>query len=190
MKFISTLILGVFTLNSLAQQNIMNDENYSSMFMADGKEWMSENLRLNISGSFCYEDLDQNCIRYGRLYTWESARRSCDSLGNNWRLPTDDEWRQMAMHYGGIFDDSPNKGRTAYETLLSGGSSGFNAILSGGRAEDGIYDDLDAHGFYWTASEDAGNSSIFYNFGKGSQALYRQKEGERLMAMAVRCIRE
>ena len=29
-----------------------------------------------------------------------------------------------------------------------------------------------------------------YNFGKGSQALYRQPQGQKQMAVSVRCVRE
>src|SRR5262245_20868868 len=54
--------------------------------MADGKEWMTENLDVNASPSYCYDDAELNCRRYGRLYTWESAQRACELLGEGWRL--------------------------------------------------------------------------------------------------------
>lgn len=66
----------------------------SSKRMADGKEWTTANLNLNVDPSFCYDNAEPNCRRYGRMYTWESAQRVCPSLGGGWRLPTDDEWRQ------------------------------------------------------------------------------------------------
>ena len=74
--------------------------------------------------------------------------------------------------------------------LLSGGTSGFNAVLAGNRSVDGQYERLEAHGFYWTASGNDPNSAPFYNFGKGSQALSRQPEGKKQMAVSVRCIRQ
>jgi uncharacterized protein (TIGR02145 family) len=162
----------------------------SSKRMADGKEWTTSNLSVNTSSSYCYDDAEPNCRRYGRLYTWESAQRGCLSLGNGWRLPTDDEWRQMAKHYGGLGNESPEKGKATYTALLSGGTSGFNAVLGGNRSVDGRYDRLEAHGFYWTVSENDSITAPFYNFGKGSQALYRQPQGEKQMAISVRCIRE
>ena len=105
-------------------------------------------------------------------------------------MPTDDEWRQMAKHYGGVGNDSPEKGKAAYTALLSGGTSGFNAVLGGNRSVDGQYERRDAHGFYWTASENDPITAPFYNFGKGSQALYRQPQGEKQRAISVRCVRE
>ena len=47
----------------------------SSKRMADGKEWTTANLNVNTSSSYCYDDAEPNCRRYGRLYTWESAQR-------------------------------------------------------------------------------------------------------------------
>jgi uncharacterized protein (TIGR02145 family) len=158
--------------------------------MADGKQWTTHNLNVNSVPSYCYEDAERNCRQYGRLYTWESAQRGCQSLGGRWRLPTDDEWRQMAKHYGGVSADSADKGKAAYQALLAGGNSGFHALLGGGRAEDGRYARLEAHGFYWTASESDPASGWFYNFGRGGQALHRQTGGEKQRAFSVRCIRE
>jgi uncharacterized protein (TIGR02145 family) len=79
---------------------------YSFKRMADGKEWTTENLNVATDGSYCYEDADLNCRRYGRLYMWDSAQRGCQSLGDGWRLPTNDEWRQLAKHHGGLRDES------------------------------------------------------------------------------------
>ena len=77
----------------------------SAKRMADGKQWTTQNLNDNTAQSYCSEDAEGNCRQYGRLYTWEAARRGCRSLGDGWRLPPDDEWRQMAKHYGGLRED-------------------------------------------------------------------------------------
>jgi uncharacterized protein (TIGR02145 family) len=156
--------------------------------MADGKEWSTVNLNVNASPSYCYGDAEPNCRRYGRLYTWESAQRVCQSLGNGWRLPTDDEWRQLATRYGGVSADSADKGKAAFTALMTGGSSGFNAVL-GGNGFDGKYDRLEAHGMYWTASDNDRSSAPFYNFGQNGQALHRQPQGQKQMAVSVRCVR-
>jgi uncharacterized protein (TIGR02145 family) len=124
------------------------------------------------------------------LYTWEAAQRGCQSLGHGWRLPTDEEWRQIAKQYGGVHEDSDNSGKAAYNSLLTGGASGFNAVLGGNRSGDGQYARLEAHGFYWTASESDPSGAWFYNFGKGGVSLYRQSGGNKLMAISVRCVKD
>jgi uncharacterized protein (TIGR02145 family) len=158
--------------------------------MADGKQWTTHNLNVNTAASYCYEDAEPNCRQYGRLYTWEAARRGCQSLGDGWRLPTNEEWRQLAMHYGGLREESDDKGNSAYTALAIGGSSGFNALLGGGRSADGQYARLEAHGFYWSASESDVTNSWLYNFGKGGQSLNRHSDGEKQSAYSVRCVRK
>jgi len=176
------------THRSVNDQNV-SATNFSPKRMADGKDWTTANLNVNASPSYCYDDAEPNCRRYGRLYTWESAQRVCQSLGGGWRLPTDEEWRRMAKRYGGVSDDSTDKGKAAFTALVSGGPSGFNAVLGGNRS-DGGYSRLEAHGFYWTASDNDPRSAPFYNFGQNGQALHRQPEGEKEMAISVRCLRD
>jgi uncharacterized protein (TIGR02145 family) len=157
--------------------------------MADGKQWTTDNLNVGSPSSYCYGDAELNCRRYGRLYTWEAAQLGCHSLGDGWRLPTDGEWRQMAKRYGGVREDSTDTGHAAYTTLLASGSSGFNALLGGNRTDDGHYERLQAHGFYWTATETDAATSVFYNFGQGGLSLNRQPQGSKRMALSVRCVR-
>jgi uncharacterized protein (TIGR02145 family) len=173
-----------------ANNGTASGTNPSFTRMADGKEWTTDNLNVSVSPSYCYGDAEPNCRRYGRLYTWESAQRVCQSLGDGWRLPTDDEWRQMAKRYGGVIDDSDDKGAGAFHALISGGTSGFSAVLGGNRASDGQYARLEAHGIYWTASDNDSTTAPFYNFGRNGQAVNRHLMGQKQMAVSVRCVRE
>ncbi len=173
-----------------AQDRKASGAEVTSRRMADGKQWTTHNLNIGPVASYCYADAERNCRQYGRLYTWVSARRACQLLGGGWRLPADDEWRKLAKQYGGVSEDSDEGGRAAYKALLIGGGSEFNAQLGGGRAEDGQYARLEAHGFYWTASESEPGSASFYNFARGGLALHRQSGGEKQRAFSVRCVRE
>lgn len=158
--------------------------------MADGKLWTTKNVSADAPAAYCYDDADAKCRRYGRLYTWEAARRVCRSFGTGWRLPAEDEWRQLARGYGGVSEDAADKGRAAYAALLIGGTSGFDALLGGGRSTAGDYSRLEAHGFYWTASGSDSTTAWFYNFGKGGRALHRQHGGKKDRAFSVRCVKE
>ena len=44
--------------------------------MKDGKQWMTKNLNVNIEGSYCHENMQENCKKYGRIYTWEAAKKA------------------------------------------------------------------------------------------------------------------
>lgn len=158
--------------------------------MADGKLWLVENIRVASVPAYCYNDSKQNCTVYGGLYTFEAAMRACMTLGGGWRLPSDVEWRNLAKQYGGVSADAEDRGKAAYRALMTGGSSGFAAVLGGGRAMDGEYARLDAHGFYWSASDDGPGTAVFYNFGKGGIAFHRQPGGEKDRAFSVRCVKD
>ncbi|MFC4870530.1 FISUMP domain-containing protein [Negadavirga shengliensis] len=167
----------------------LDNKGISSKMMSDGRVWMTENLRIDMPESYCQQDDTLLCRRYGRLYTWEAAKNGCSNLGNGWRLPTNEEWQTLARYYGGIMSDSEDKGRSAYFNLLEGGSAEFNALLGGNREANGSYERLEAHGFYWTATEYDSAEAWFYNFGKGSTLINRHT-GDKKLAVSVRCIKE
>ncbi|MDX2154445.1 MAG: FISUMP domain-containing protein [Bryobacteraceae bacterium] len=159
--------------------------------LGDGKlVWMTENLKAPGAGSYCYGDVVANCERYGRLYTWEAAGRACRARGDGWRLPTDEEWRALSKRYGGVSADSGDRGRAAYVALIAGGTAGFEGVLGGGRDVGGEYARGEAHGFYWTATEDGRETAVYYNFGRGGPGLHRQTGGEKARAFSVRCVRD
>ena len=78
-------------------------QEYEVMLMKDGNYWMSENLNYEMEASWCFSDSVGNCTKYGRLYSWPSAMRSCPE---GWKLPTDEEWKIMANEYKYATKDS------------------------------------------------------------------------------------
>jgi uncharacterized protein (TIGR02145 family) len=176
---------------NVSSTTIRNDEkDYRVIKMPDGNDWTTKNLAIDVPGSLCYDSLQSNCDRYGRLYTWKTAMTVCGRIGEGWRLPTSDEWKSLAKHYGGVFGDSDDNGKAAFIALMDGGSSHFNAVFGGGGDEKGGYWRIDAHGFYWTSTEANDSTAWFGNFGKGRPALYLQNDGAKSDALAVRCIKE
>lgn len=82
------------------------------------QEWMAENLNLEIASSKCYKNNEENCEKYGRLYTWAAAmdssamyskdgarcgnKKECDAIGTirgicpeGWHLPRKEEFETM-----------------------------------------------------------------------------------------------
>lgn len=157
--------------------------------MLDGRVWTTENLEIKTFDSYCQKDEVSNCDRYGRLYTWEDAIKACKQLGKGWRLPSKEEWQTLATAYGGSYGQSNDNGQLAYLNLTEGGTSGFKALLGGNRGTNGMYERLDAHGFYWTATEYDQEEAWFYNFANGSGILNRHT-GDKGRAASVRCIKE
>ena len=82
------------------------------------QNWMAENLRFKSPNSFCYDNADSNCTKYGRLYLWTAALDSVHLYENDdedcgyckpcppkyplrgvcpkgWHLPTETEWKTL-----------------------------------------------------------------------------------------------
>jgi uncharacterized protein (TIGR02145 family) len=158
--------------------------------MADDKLWMTTNLNTKVDDSYCYDDKEDSCKKYGRLYTWQSANEGCRSMGAGWRLPGNEEWQQMVKHYGGIIGDSDDDGKAAFTKLIEGGEAKFNILLSGGRDLDGVYRRIEAHGFYWTSSSTSDSTAWLYNFGNNLKIINHHNDMEKGRAVAVRCIKD
>src|SRR5688572_8039206 len=71
-------VIASFARRSAAHQK-SSVTTYPCKRMADGKQWTTTNLNVNIAPSYCYQDEQMNCGQYGRLYTWDSeiGRASC-----------------------------------------------------------------------------------------------------------------
>jgi len=59
--------------------------------------WMAENLNYKTGTSWCYDNDEFNCKKYGRLYIWETAKKACPS---GWHLPTWAEWKDLIQNGG------------------------------------------------------------------------------------------
>jgi uncharacterized protein (TIGR02145 family) len=121
--------------------------------------WLAANLNHVVADSWMYDDDPLNARRFGRLYTWQAAQHACPE---GWHIPTDSEWKQLARNVGGYRDMDegyPGTGmkmgspKTAFESLILGGGSGFDACLGGLRSSAGQFFDLGRIGLYWTATE-------------------------------------
>ena len=121
-----------------------------------GKQvWMSENLDIGriiyvIDGKitdcsiekFCYDDKEENCNKYGGLYTnqlidfytpYEGARSICPE---GWHLPSENEWLSLVNYLGGpeVAGDAmkvAGKYKSNKSTVGEDRLSGFSALPGG-----------------------------------------------------------
>lgn len=153
----------------------------------NGLTWLAENLDYQVTDSWCYENDADYCRHYGRLYTWEAAKKACLKLGM--RLPTDEEWREMIQAFGGIAEDATDDGNRAYRALIRSGAANFNAVLGGGRGWFSKFEYLGEAGNYWSLTERGDDQAWGYNFGGSSKSVSR-KNYDKSIGLSCRCVRE
>ena len=107
----------------------------------NGKTWLAQNLNYDVGdGCWFYDNDPKNGEKYGRLYTWDAAKKVCPP---GWHLPTDEEWKALANYFGGYYDWPKRKAfgdpLKSYKQLIKGGKSGFDALLGGFRGIDSSF---------------------------------------------------
>jgi len=132
-----------------------------------GNKWMQKNLNIETEGSWCYDDNLFNCVKYGRLYTWDAAKKACPK---GWHLPTRKDWGELAWAAGG-YDDYGKYGGGAVKLQSKTGWNDngngtddfkFSALPGGFRESDGGFYDVGDIGYWWTATDVDDGHWVYY----------------------------
>ena len=164
--------------------------------LKDGKIWMAQNLNFDV-GEDCwhYDNDPDNGKKYGRLYTWDAAKRACPP---GWHIPSDDEWWEMAKHYGMAWNvyegQQENKGddagKPAYKSLIDGGDSGFSALLGGDRNTSGDFSSLGGYGVYWSSTEQSSSDAWDYYFFYSDDKDLSRGSSNKSLGFSCRCVQD
>lgn len=142
--------------------------------------WMAENLNYDAGdGSYCYDNSSSNCAKYGRLYTWEAAKRAPPP---GWHLPGKAEFYQLLNYLG-------SDASTAYQKLIKGGSSRFSVLFGGWRYSNGNYFNLGSIAYFWSATEDDAGLAWNLYVGSNNQKANMNDYGKD-RAFSVRCVKD
>lgn len=159
-----------------------------------GKQtWMSENLSYDAKGSYCYDDDKKNCKKYGRLYTWKAAKKSCPA---GWKLPANEDWAKVVRAVG-------TKVNTPFKAQLAGQRICFNQNdtwspycestksfgMPGEKGAHFSYDDMNKAAFFWSSTEAATYIANYYTMG-GYNERFTEQRIEENFAFSVRCVKE
>jgi uncharacterized protein (TIGR02145 family) len=156
--------------------------------------WLAANMNYatDAGASYCYMNDSSNCDTYGRLYTNGAAQTACPS---GWHLASDSEWMTlettlgMAQNQLDVSGEYTARGTNQGTQLKEGGSSGFEAKLSGysnGPADADFYD-LSTDGYFWTSTPD-GTQIWRRHVYNGTAYLYRFENPPATFAISVRCL--
>ena len=121
--------------------------------------WMAENLNFETPNSYCYIDVTQECMKYGRLYTWNAAMTVCPS---GWHLPSQAEWEILFNAVGGK-DIACKNLKSSYNWNENGFGTnlfGFSALPAGYRDGQGNYDNIGKGAYFWHSTKDNVHNAI------------------------------
>ena len=166
--------------------------------------WMAENLNYITAttatdSSWCYDYADSNCVKYGRLYNWDTAMKACPE---GWRLPTREDWNNLVKAAGGEEAGKKLKSNTGWTVLnrptgrpTGTDDFGFSALPGGSRScgdSGGRFFTIDKDGTWWSATETEHNASKAW-FRLIETVRNRVGEGvspDKGYGFSVRCVRE
>jgi uncharacterized protein (TIGR02145 family) len=157
--------------------------------------WMAKNLNLNKKGGKCYDNKQENCDKYGKLYNKETAMEICPK---GWHLPSKEEWDALIYYAGGEKiagselkatngwdddDDDNGNGTDDYGfAALPGGSSHSEYIGGGGSLRDKY---IGSEGCWWSSGHHYGEG-VYYTMSNGNRinSFYSAK------GCSVRCVQD
>ena len=153
------------------------------------KIWMAENLNYEMDDgikSWCNGNKQENCDKYGRLYTYKSATYACPP---GWRLPEVEEW--------------PERGNGGHPAFLDyavvgwyGGKDtyGFTVLPAGNYSAKSQYFFEPGGGttYFWTMTIDTRNNNCatMIHFGSGSEGMVSVCASDENDGLSVRCLKD
>ena len=147
--------------------------------------WMAENLNYEISNSWCYENKEENCEKYGRLYTWAAAM---SAVPNGWHLPTNEEWGILATNVGGVANAGTKlKSKNGWNSGNGTDDYGFAAFPAGSQVS-GSFRSLGSYARFWTANEFSSSNAYYRYFNTGA-SMYSDYTNKSL-GYSVRLVKD
>ena len=124
---------------------------YKTITLKNGQTWLAKGLDTYYPNSWCLDEMDDNCRKFGRLYPFQTAKQACRNLGDGWRLPSDVDWKKMIGEFGSFLrkeqlsEEVHDSAAKAYKKMRA---AGFNISASGGYRVAGEFNDKGSG--YWS----------------------------------------
>lgn len=158
---------------------------YKTVVIA-GKTWMAQNLNYFSRNSWCYMNIDQNCKKYGRTYSWfavmngQNREKSQGICISGWHVPSSDEWNLLVNQYKKSKD------------LFVGGTSGFDMLFAGCRFSNASFDFENKAASFWTSTSDSTSNEFatsFYGYSDQKAASLKSYQSGKMYGLYVRCVK-
>jgi uncharacterized protein (TIGR02145 family) len=166
-------------------------ENLNIGTMVDSLQNQTDNGTIE---KYCYNNDTSNCNTYGGLYQWNEAMKYYTIEGTQgicpagWRIPTYNEYQTLKTTVVG--DGNALK---AIGQGIGGGvgtdTSGFSALLSGNRYNNGNFYVLGSYAYFWS-STNYGSSYAYYMHMNYLDSYIGFASYYKNFGFSVRCIKD
>ena len=176
-------ILLVTQLKSFAQEKTgiwvdSRDKQEYKWVKINDKIWMAENLNFKTdSDSWNFNNDSLNGNKYGRLYTFDMAKKVCPE---GWHLPSKEDFEELIKFYGD--EDKAVYAITKLDSL------GLNIVLAGWRSYKGSFANYDDTGL-WTSTENENDKELAYGLKVWGNQLFIENDVGKICGYYVRCIK-
>jgi len=163
------------------------------------KIWMAENLNYNASDSKCYNEQENNCTTYGRLYNWATAMSACPS---GWHLPFEADWNALMKFVNPSCSDNSNCGIAGTKLKSASGwndddgnsgngtdNHGFTALPGGGYFPTSTFEFIGEYGLWWSASDYNSLNAYFRAMYNNNEFVGRDNITKSNF-LSVRCVKD
>jgi len=123
--------------------------------------WMAQNLNIETIDSRCYNNDPNNCLRYGRLYTWDAAMTACPV---GWRLPANADWNDLFQATDGRYLKSDSGWGDRPWGDINTNEFGFSALPGGSGTSIGNFGNLGTDGYWWSTDEYEDSDGILHPY--------------------------
>lgn len=149
--------------------------------------WMAENLNYKTNDSYCYNNDEGMCKKYGRLYKWNAAKNACPS---GWHLPSNEEWNTLWTAVGGTNTAGTKlKSKNGWNSNGNGTDSfGFAVLPAGHRSGDGYFRNEGYRAFFWSSTELSSDDAYSWYFFYNNDFVHRDYDNLNY-GFSVRCLR-
>jgi len=143
--------------------------------------WFAENLSYSApAGSWCYDNKEQNCKEYGRLYDWLAARTACPY---GWYLPEPKDFENL-------INTLKANNIPTYAAVTTEGAHGFNALRGGWREYAGRFNDININGYFWSSQSIVSNTDKAWALTVlGNRKEVDLYDNSKEIGFSVRCMR-
>ena len=138
---------------------------------------------------------ENNVPTYGRLYTWYAITDSRNVCPLGWHIPTAAEWDITTNYLGGA-NVAGSKMREAgllhYADNNSDATneSGFTALPSGYRNQEGYFGGMYGNAGFWTLTQFSSSEAISRHLDSGSSSIGVYSHFTKNFGFSVRCVKD